>query len=54
MPGVQLWRPKSHPETYDLGLRVGPELSPIGRVEAATGSTKNVNVIGPNPMIAPC
>ena len=53
MSGVQLWRPKSRRQTYDFGLRVGPELSPIGRVDAIAGSTTNVSVIGPNPMIAP-
>ena len=39
---------------YDFGLRAGPELSPIGRVDAIAGSTTNVSVIGPNPMIVPC
>lgn len=38
---------------YDFGLRAGPELSLIGKVDAIAGSTTNVSVIGPNPMIAP-
>ena len=38
---------------YDSGLSGRPTLSSMGWVDAEPDSARNVNVIGPSPMVAP-